>query len=251
MTLRHPWAEHAKAIVRCAEAALTPLRRPLTLDNRPLSLVRSAWWDDTAGEHFRDEIEPYWAVLGTRRDFRLILDAGAATGLFTLSACIRTRARVVAFEPARRQRILWRRNIHRNGFADQARVEACGLWNAPGRLSFRTHGEMSGLQAADEQLVTLPFVESVPVKPLDAWSTDAGITGIDLIKMDIEGAEIEALEGASETLRRDRPVLLIQAYHTRGTSRTFERCADWLTGLGYRCLEVPSGSGLLHADSAH
>jgi FkbM family methyltransferase len=221
----------------------------LTLDGRKLSLVRSVWWDDTGNDRVRDEIESYWEAVPANRDFRLILDVGASVGLFTLSACVRTQADIVAFEPARRQRILWRRNIQRNGFAGRARLEPVGLWDAAGQLPFRTHGALSGLQAADELLASLPFVESVPVTTLDIWRTAAGARRIDLIKMDIEGAELEALEGARETLRDDRPVLLIQAYHRRGASRTYERCARLLSAAGYRCHEVRPGGGLLYAEA--
>ena len=136
---RCTWVERAKNAIRCAEAAISPWQRSLTLDGRKLSLVRSVWWDDTGNDRVRDEIESYWEAVPANRDFRLILDVGASVGLFTLSACVRTQADIVAFEPARRQRILWRRNIQRNGFAGRARLEPVGLWDAAGQLPFRTH----------------------------------------------------------------------------------------------------------------
>jgi hypothetical protein len=68
--------------------------------------------------------------------------------------------------------------------------------------------------------------------------------------MDIEGAEVEALEGARSVLTRWRPELLVQAYHERNGSRTYERCAALLADLGYACREATPGSGLLHARAA-
>jgi FkbM family methyltransferase len=48
--------------------------------------------------------------------------------------------------------------------------------------------------------------------PLDELSFAAPVT---IIKMDIEGAEYEALHGARETIARDRPLLAICVYHTQ------------------------------------
>lgn len=51
------------------------------------------------------------------------------------------------------------------------------------------------------------FIEKdVQVKPLD----DSGITGVDFIKIDVEGHEIEVLKGAAATIRESRPIVLIE-----------------------------------------
>lgn len=45
---------------------------------------------------------------------------------------------------------------------------------------------------------------------------DVADTKIGLIKMDIEGAEFDALHGAKHVIQRDRPHLAICVYHKRG-----------------------------------
>lgn len=52
---------------------------------------------------------------------------------------------------------------------------------------------------------------------------------VDFIKMDIEGAELEALKGAEETIRRHRPKLAISVYHHLPD---FWEIAQWIDGLG-------------------
>jgi hypothetical protein len=66
------------------------------------------------------------------------------------------------------------------------------------------------------------FVQVVPIEPAADGGTEIEVTTIDdvvgeervmFIKMNIEGAEIDALKGATRTIRRWRPKLAISAYH--------------------------------------
>ena len=243
--------ELLKRTTRIVEAAATPRRSRVRFADRDLRFVRSIWWHDAHQPSFDAEIVPYFDALTAGRAFTRVCDAGAATGLFAVAACVRfAGARVDAFEPSVRQRLLLRRNLHLNGLSPRVTIVPSGLWNEPGVMEFRTHGAISSFRAVTSLPAALAFSERVPVTTLDHWARQAGVAGIDLLKMDIEGAEIEALEGAIATLRRDRPELLIQAYHLRDGVRTFDRCARLLQDLGYTVREAPATPGLLHARHA-
>ncbi|HWZ58279.1 MAG TPA: FkbM family methyltransferase, partial [Gemmatimonadaceae bacterium] len=110
--------------------------------------------------------------------------------------------------------------------------------------AFRTHGSMSGIAGVSVLPAGLSFRERIHVLSLDQW---AAAMSVDLIKMDIEGAELEALAGARAVLSRDHPDVLMQAYHLRDGARTLERCAAQLTALGYEAREVRAHPGLLFA----
>ena len=56
-----------------------------------------------------------------------------------------------------------------------------------------------------------------------------------MIKLDVEGAELETIEGALETIRACRPVLLISVYHTPQDFFEIKPLLESL-GLGYRFL---------------
>ena len=72
-----------------------------------------------------------------------------------------------------------------------------------GNLRFRANGDDGARLAADGNVV----VECVPIDDLLFESAPT------FIKMDIEGAELDALEGASRSIRTHRPILSICAYH--------------------------------------
>jgi len=240
--------ERLKSAVRLIEARVARRTDALSVDGRELRFIHSRWWSDATPEVFAVEIEPYFRALGDPARYATVIDAGAATGQFAITACVRLPgARVHAFEPSRRQRVLLSRNARLNGVADRLRVWPVGLWNEVTTLRFRTHGAISSIESVSELPKNLAFPERVDVTTLDRWDERHALGRIDLIKMDIEGAELEALEGARGVLARDHPDLLVQAYHRRDGERTLERCAALLASVGYDAREVLDQPGLLRA----
>ncbi len=57
--------------------------------------------------------------------------------------------------------------------------------------------------------------QDFPCRTIDAIVRDLALERVDYLKMDIEGGEIAALEGAAETIRRFRPQLALSIYHER------------------------------------
>ena len=64
---------------------------------------------------------------------------------------------------------------------------------------------------------------------IDDYVKTSGISKIDFIKMDIEGAETNALKGAIETIRNFRPKLAIALYHS---TKDFESIPKFINDLG-------------------
>ena len=84
-----------------------------------------------------------------------------------------------------------------------SRIQACNLavGATRGKLHFQASGDEGARLAADGNVV----VDCVPIDELESRPT--------FIKMDIEGAEMEALEGARRAIQAYKPILSICVYH--------------------------------------
>lgn len=235
-----------KRFLRICDCLLTPKKETIRFRNDLYPFFCTYWWNDVSQRTFQDEIAPYFDALG---DFQpsITVDVGAASGHFGIVASkIFPGCRIYAFEPALRQRILLSRNMRLNSVIN-CEVQPVGLWKTSGNLPFRTVGAESSFAPVSRFQGVLSFPETVAVVSLDRWVEQKGIARVDLIKIDAEGAEVEILEGAQSTLSRFHPRMLIQAYHLRNGTRTFEWCAQTLRSHGYDIEEQSPPSGLLYA----
>src|SRR5207244_2913504 len=94
---------------------------------------------------------------------------------------------------------------------------------------------------------------SVRVRPLDAFLDEAGASRVDLIKIDVEGAEMMVLRGAKQTLQRHRPAIIIELIEelleSMGTSS--DEVSRFLAELGYaRIRDFGDNAEFRHAGGA-
>ena len=143
-----------------------------------------------------------WQFLPSDSD--VFIDAGAFTG-DTLDDVLAMTAgagckKYYAFEPDI-QNVEKLRDAVQNQNLDFVEVVAKGLWKIPTSLCFSSSdGSRSAIHTGGDGMID--------VDTIDRYQVPATF-----IKMDIEGAEYEALLGASETIRRNRPNLSIALYH--------------------------------------
>lgn len=141
----------------------------------------------------------------------IIIDAGAFVGDTALlfHQVTEGHCEIHAFEVLEENLRLLHHNLTANGIAE--RVDVCAL-----ALSDRS-GQLVNIKAPPVQGATSIFGESDGVQietiTLDDYVIHQKLERVDLIKMDIEGAERLALAGAADTIRRHRPRLAICIYH--------------------------------------
>lgn len=176
----------------------------------------------------KEEIEPYWRAYEPKIG-ELHLDIGAQIGSYALLAAT-CGATVFAFEPDSNNRRFLKRNLKGNNV--NVKVVDSGVWNKSEILKFRSHDALSSIEGVGMIPSSLPAINRIKVDTIDNIVKRLGIKKIDVIKMDIEGAEIEAIEGASNTILKDRPILLIEAYHLREGQPTLGRVLTLLHKFG-------------------
>jgi FkbM family methyltransferase len=140
-----------------------------------------------------------------------VIDCGAHVGTFTRMALNRGARRVLAVEANPANQECLRRNFRAEMASGKVVLLPYAAWDAEMQLTFRLAGGNSGsgsavLGVGDDTI-------RVPARPLDAMLAEAGAGKVDYLKMDIEGAERNALRGAMQTLRRDRPRVMLESYH--------------------------------------
>jgi precorrin-6B methylase 2 len=140
----------------------------------------------------------------TRRalaDAQLVFDVGAYIGYDALMFAARSAARVITFEPDAEHLLRLRDNVERNH-----------------NLSPRVEIQPYAVTAA----------RGAGRTTLDEVARRAGAP--DFIKIDIDGGEVDALEGGRELLRTRRPHVIVETH----SLELEQQCGTILTELGYR-----------------
>lgn len=146
----------------------------------------------------------------------ICLDVGANLGEVTLHMARKAgpTGRVLAFEPIPPVRARLLRHVERNGLGGIVSVEPIALAAGPGRvtMSFATEAErnqgMGSMVRVDNEDLLLRA--DVATQSLDALVASRGFARVDLIKIDVQGAEPLVIAGAGETLARFAPDLLME-----------------------------------------
>ena len=138
-----------------------------------------------------------------------VIDAGACFGdtALAFARAVGEKGRVYSFEPMPRQKAVFERNLTRNPhLARRIEVHPYAVLEESGKqLNFADAGVAARASSSG----------GVPVSSIsiDDFVSVQGVRP-DFIKMDIEGAESAALEGARSTLQTVRPRLGISIYHS-------------------------------------
>ncbi len=145
----------------------------------------------------------------------IFFDIGAYHGIYSVLAGkkLSTTGKVYTFEPTpshyhRIKHHLWLNRVK------NVVVEQLALSNADGTTEF--HIPVSGVMTVGSlkpSLFTRGKLKTITVetKRLDTYVEKQGIDRIDMIKIDVEGAEMLFFEGADFTLRKFQPLLIVEA----------------------------------------
>jgi FkbM family methyltransferase len=143
-----------------------------------------------------------------------VLDVGGNIGLTALALSqICGSGKVVAVEPVPRTFDFLSKNV---AHAANVTTKNFALGKVEGTLPMQgANDNLSGSFIADEFHIADAghFTVDVPVKTIDGSFSSFELDRIDFMKIDVEGFELEVFEGGIETLRRDKPRVVLEMNH--------------------------------------
>ncbi len=184
-------------------------------------------------------------------------EIGAHAGYHTirLAKLCGPSGRVHAFEPVPQNVECLMETLRLNHLRN-VQVHELAVSNREGMAELTTNGVFDGFAclkqgghgrrerpSRDSQLLAVRTID------LDTFCPRFGIAQVDLIKMDIEGGEMLALQGMTETLLRCRPVLILELW---GSEHQVE-APEFLARVGYRTRTLSTWRGLVqgYAETAN
>ncbi|MGJ4945641.1 FkbM family methyltransferase [Bradyrhizobium sp. HKCCYLS1011] len=184
---------------------------------------------------FRDHTTEFAAIRRHLRPGDTVCDVGANKGSFTswLSRWCGEQGRVVAFEPQRELADRLAAVCAAAGLRNVT-VEAKAVHAASGRRELYIpvgHAPGASLNPPASPAERSDRV-TVPVVALDDYFKPS--ERVTLLKVDVEGAELDVFRGARRILERDRPMLVFECETRHLVGRTIDDVFAYLAALGYR-----------------
>lgn len=182
--------------------------------------------------------EFFWGPVAVQRG-DVVFDVGGNLGTSAMIFAGHTgpRGRVYSFEPVFHD--LLRRNVRENEH-DNIQVVPNGVSREVGIEEFGITD--LGIDSRADPLGHGGIRRSIDMLTLDHFAEQEDLERVDFVKMDIEGAEEAALEGAERLIARDRPKWSIASYHNDcgflGGHAQHPKLLHLLRRHGYRMREV-------------
>jgi FkbM family methyltransferase len=178
-----------------------------------------------------------------KKDF-IVLDVGGNIGQTAMMIAkeLGDKGHVYSFEPYPATVDRFKKNLSLNPFlSKRVQIENCALGSSPGKVNmYRDCATNSGAnRVIHQQVLTTDGYVEVPVSTVDLFVKSNPFKRINLLKIDVEGFEMEVLRGAHRTLTEFKPHLFIELDDNnlkKQRSNAGEVC-QFLESLGYKIYE--------------
>ncbi len=182
-------------------------------------------------------LSDFWEMaflLHALRPGDLFFDVGANVGSYTVLAAGAAGANCLAFEPVPATFEHLRKNIALNDLGQRVSAHQVAIGAAAGSISFTSQWGVANHAVADGE--NSDGAVHVPVRPLDDF-WPAAAPGLALLKIDVEGLEVEVINGATHTIRHPSvKAVIMEILNGAGTRYGYD---DW--ALHARMLELGFG----------
>ncbi len=180
----------------------------------------------------------------------VIIDGGANIGAFSLFLCsLERNLRIFCFEPAAETRVRLEKNIAHNRLSENIQVQPHGLHGFEQNFELKFYGRNIDRSLYDRvNLGPHRSAEIVHCLGLEAALALCSIQQVDLLKLDIEGAEVSLLEGAA-TFDWTRIARVCLEFHNHIQPNAGSRSRELLSRYGFDKIEYKDAPtcGLIRA----
>ena len=213
--------------------------------NQTSHITRELYWNNPL------EFEYTSIFIEIIKEFKTFWDVGANIGYYSILGCkINPTLEVEAFEPSMGPMIYLSENSKLNDVQNQILVHSTALSDRSGNIEFYQIVNpkfpkilnLSGEHNIGTKKNMLSRKTNVMASPIDDIRKDT--PPIDLIKIDVEGAEVQVLKGGLQTLKKDRPIIICEVLFNLNEPEL----NSIMKGLNYAFF-AHVGSGLQKVDS--
>lgn len=201
--------------------------------NKALDQLPKRWVHDKYGISFSEDtpgkslLEVYFEEIYTKfngfipRQDDVVFDVGSQYGDFALLCSIYFKsARVICFEPYSENFNILEKNINLNSCTNIS-INGCAVGKKEGISRIYLSGDMGTKNGSGK-------FEDVKVVKLDSFIQEK----VTLLKIDAEGFELDVLEGAVETLKTQKPRIILETH----SIELKKKCLSFLSNYGYRLI---------------
>jgi len=178
----------------------------------------------------------------------VVVDAGAHIGVYTLKAAkeVGNRGRVIAIEPVDENYKLLIKNIRINKHQNVTPVKmALSNFEGKARLFLKARSRSHSL-VGKTWVTPIVDVTETAVTTLDKLLDRLDIKKVDILKINVEGAELNLLEGCRELLAKQRILKIVATTHPP-YNREAHKISRYLKAFGYR-IKVVDKAQILYAE---
>lgn len=177
------------------------------------------------------------------RKFTTSIDIGANIGLITMIMS-KVSGKVISFEPESENYRALEENVKLNQIRNVNQYQLA-LSDKDEETYFYINNKNEGGHTINKEQVgrfrdSFQEKRKIFVVKLDSFLKKKEFGKIDLIKIDVEGAELDVLNGAKETIMKDKPLIIFEALDEKELTKS----RQFLKRLGYTIKDIGSSNYL-------